>query len=157
MHTLSDHNVIPINIGRSRLTTLSGSTSPLGQNPVFGQTRKSHVRGPAAQSQNPKRSCAAAARDPIFAAITRHRATLKAYHDLAAACDDAEIDEPPELEEWGTLACEAAERELCSTDPSTLAGVIALIEYVVGDMAHFANERWWAAALVNAAVGLTRL
>jgi hypothetical protein len=69
-------------------------------------------------------------RDPIFAVIERHRqksAQRDELHDEAKArrADDLVIDE---------------EHRLATTTPTTMAGVVALVEYVAKHEANGQNE-----------------
>jgi hypothetical protein len=83
--------------------------------------------------------------DPIFAVIAEHRA---AQEDVHVSCNltDLDVDDDPNAQRAMDRASDA-ELPLFTTAPTTIAGVVALLEYVGSD-AHEAsgekddNGRW---------------
>ncbi len=74
----------------------------------------------------------AAAVDPIFAVIAEHRA---AQEDVDASCNatDLDIEEDPNKQRAMDRAS-GAELPLFTTAPTTIAGVVALLEYMGSDV-----------------------
>jgi hypothetical protein len=74
--------------------------------------------------------------DPIFAAIERHRAAEEVGNSRCSALDEAGTAEAEE--ELGALydAIGTAEDELRETEPTTIAGAVALLRYVARVVEH---------------------
>jgi hypothetical protein len=76
--------------------------------------------------------------DPIFAVLAEHRAAMKAYLPASELSGRLEDDTPEWNAAWAVTQA-AIEREHASlhavltTDPTTLAGAVALLEHVGGD------------------------
>jgi hypothetical protein len=72
-------------------------------------------------------------RDPIFAAIERHKAGLCAYEAKAAELAAAGILAGPELDELAAAMTEPSKaiEALLATSPTTKAGAHAALEYFI--------------------------
>jgi hypothetical protein len=76
--------------------------------------------------------------DPIFAVLTEHRAAMKAYLPASELSGRLEDDTPEWNAAWAvtqaTIGREHASlHAVLTTDPTTLAGAMALLEHVGGD------------------------
>jgi hypothetical protein len=77
--------------------------------------------------------------DPIFAVIAEHRA---AQEDVLASCRATDLDvddDPNKVRAMGRAS--KAERPLFTTAPTTIAGIVALLEYVGSDVHESNRER----------------
>jgi hypothetical protein len=84
--------------------------------------------------------------DPIYEVLAEHRATVEAY--LAASSKDGELEDgTPEWQEASAVTQAAIKREreaalaVLTTDPTTIAGVIALLDHVGQDQFLGSAER----------------
>ena len=83
---------------------------------------------------------AAPAIDPIYAAIEKHKADGAAWDavmNVRARYDEADDDETQRLQDAADEAwepCEDAAIELLNTSPTTLAGIVAAIRYIILQM-----------------------
>lgn len=77
--------------------------------------------------------------DPIFAAIERHRAAMAECHD-AVAVSSALRDDAPEhaaaqaITDRASAALDAAGEDLGAIEPTTTAGLLAVLGYVIGSI-----------------------
>src|SRR5258708_1632550 len=77
------------------------------------------------------------AADPIYAAIERHKAAAAAWDavmNIRARYDEADDDETQRLQDAADEAwepCKAAAFELLNTSPTSLAGIVTAIRYII--------------------------
>jgi hypothetical protein len=109
-------------------------------------TRRDLVAGVAATAVGGGATAVEASSDPIFAAIARYAAACQAQ----ATCDAAGVD-------GAEVELLAATDALFETPPTTRAGMLALIGFVIRDAAHSGNLDWCLETLAMAAAFLQRV
>jgi hypothetical protein len=100
--------------------------------------------------------------DPIFAAIENHKKLDRAWHDLAAALDEAGARAVKQRDvDRASDAAENAAWKMARTKPSTAAGASALLEYIttgpVTGLFELGETHWHETAFRNVAASLAKI
>jgi hypothetical protein len=110
---------MPVDPTRRRLLTIAAAGSIAGLTPAIAAP---HVT------------------DPIYAAIDKHKAAAAAWDavmSVRARYDEADDDETQRLQDAADEAwepCEGAAFDLLNTTPTTLAGIVTAIRYIIVQM-----------------------